>query len=130
MKRLHVSSHAEGVIAAEVAEVAAEFKAARVVNVSHVPLHVRLVHALVRAKRAAELRAPRVHLAAELHVPLQQVLQRVNLPAVGAHVSLVHRVIRQGFRNAGHLVFTGLLTNVQTTVGDVVVHVIPQVPRP
>lgn len=70
MKGLYVSANAEGIIAAEVTEFAAELEGAGVVNVSHVSLHVRLVYALIRAESAGERRVARIHFATELHMPL------------------------------------------------------------
>lgn len=71
MEGLYVSADAEGVIAAEVTELAVEFKGAGVVNVSHVPLHVRLVRALVWAESTGEtVRVVWIHFARELHVLL------------------------------------------------------------
>lgn len=89
MEGLYMPADAERIIAAEVAELAAKFEGAGVVNVSHVSLHVRLVHALVRTEGAGELRVARIYFASELHMPLQQAL-RVDFLAVWAHVSLVH----------------------------------------
>lgn len=65
-----MSANAKGVIAAEVAELAAEFEGAGVVNVFHVSLHVRLVHALVRAEGTGERRLARIHFASKLHMLL------------------------------------------------------------
>lgn len=70
MEGLYVSANAEGVIAAEVTKLAAELEVAGVVNVSHVSLHVRLVHALIRAEGAGECCVAHVHFATELHMPL------------------------------------------------------------
>lgn len=70
MEGSHVSANAVGVIATEVAELAAELEGTGVVNVFHVSLHVRLVHALVRAKGAGEHGVTRIHFATELYVPL------------------------------------------------------------
>lgn len=93
MESLHVPSHAERVIAAEIAQIASELQHAGFVYVPHVPLHVRLVGALVRAERARELRVPRVHLAAELHVPPEQILQWEDFLAEAAHVTFVRDLI-------------------------------------
>lgn len=82
---------AEGVVAAEVAEVATELENPRLVHVPHVPLHISFVGAFVGTVGAGELRVPRVHLAAELHVPSQEVLQREDLLAEAAHVAFVDR---------------------------------------
>lgn len=98
MERLHVPAHAKRVIAAKVAQVASELEHAGLVNVPHVPLHVRLVGALVRAERAGELRVPWVHLAAELHVPPEQILQREHLLAEPAHVAFVDDRVTGGNR--------------------------------
>lgn len=99
MESLHVSAYAKGVVATEVTELAAKLLSALgVVNVPHVSLHVGLVHTLVRTERAGKLRATRIHLTAELHVSLQQMLQRVDFSAEEAHVSLVHRIIFSGLR--------------------------------
>lgn len=65
-----VPANAIGVIAAEAAEIAAELLGAGAVNVSHVPLHVRLVHALVRAVGTGKCGVSRIHFAIELYVPL------------------------------------------------------------
>jgi hypothetical protein len=70
-----VSAHTRRVLAAEVTEAAPELDAAPVVDVPHVPLHVRLVHALVSAKVTLKHGGPRILLAGELHVPLQQTLE-------------------------------------------------------
>ena len=64
-------AHARGVLAAEVAQVAAELDATAVVDVTHVALDVRLVHALVVAEVALEDGGARVHTAGELRVTLQ-----------------------------------------------------------
>lgn len=93
MKGPYVPANAEGVITAKVAELAAKFEAAGVVNVSHVSLHVGLVHALVRAEGAGELRVTRIHFATQLYVLLQQVLRDIDLLAEGTYIPLVH-VIR------------------------------------
>lgn len=90
MEGLYMSADAERIIAAEVAELAAKLEGASVVNISHVSLHVRLVHALVRTEGAGELRVARIYFASELHMSLQQALRRVDFLAVWAHVSLVH----------------------------------------
>lgn len=76
MEGLHVSAHAEGIIAAEIAEIAVELHGVGAVKVPDVSLHVGFVHALVRAKGTGELRAARVHLATELQMLLQLVLWR------------------------------------------------------
>lgn len=94
MEGLYMPADAEGIIAAEVAELAAKLEGAGVVNVSHVPLHVRLVHAFIRTKGAGELRVARIHFASELYMPLQQALRRVYFLAIRAHVSLVHMMRR------------------------------------
>lgn len=64
MESHYVSAKAEGVIAAKVAELAAEFKATGVVNIFHVSLHVGLVHAFVRAEGTGELGVARIPFAA------------------------------------------------------------------
>lgn len=66
-----VPANAVGVIAAEAAELAAELVVViGVVNVFHVPLHVRLVPALVRAIGTGKRGVTRIHFATELYVPL------------------------------------------------------------
>lgn len=107
-------AYAEGVVAAKTAQVAAKLVAALgVVDVSHVPLHVGLVHALVRAEGTGERRVPRIHSATDLHVPLQQVLQGVHLPAEDAHVSL--GIAGRGLRRV-------LLRDLVIVVAHVVAH--------
>lgn len=60
MEGSHVPANAERIVAAEATELAAELvTAVGAVDVSHVSLHVGLVHALVRAVAAGELRAVR-----------------------------------------------------------------------
>lgn len=70
MEGLNVSANAEGIIAAKVAELAAELEGAGVVNVSHVSLHVRLVRALVRAVGTGERRVALIHFACRMHMLL------------------------------------------------------------
>lgn len=55
MEGFHVSSDAGGVVAVEVAQFAAEFQIAFLMDVLHVTLDVRLVHALVRTEGALNL---------------------------------------------------------------------------
>lgn len=108
----HMSANAERIVAAEAAKLAVELvTAVVVVDVSHVSFHVGLVHALVRAEGTGEWRAARIHPTAGLHMFLQQVLQRVDFLAVGAHVSLVHSKVWLG-----------------RALWSVVVHVIGHVP--
>lgn len=129
MERLHVPAHAEGVVAAEVAEVAAELEHPGLVDVPHVPLHVRLVGALVRAEGAGELGVPRVHLAAELHVPPQQVLQREDLLAEAAHVALVDDLVGgHGLSRLGDLELLEVRVKRQAVHGAVAVRVARNVP--
>jgi len=90
-----VSANAERIIAAEIAELAAELEGAGVVNVSHVSLHVCLVHALVRAEGTGERRVARTHFASELHMLLEQALRRVDFLAMRAHISLVIHIAAQ-----------------------------------
>lgn len=150
VKSLHMSSHAEGIIATKVAQIATKLKHAGVVNVSHVSLHVCLVSALVRAKRASELRISRVHLAAELHVPPQQILQREDLFAETTHVTFViiqHRLSRdcscrrrlrlrlrrrrcRCFRCRRNLKLIVLRGKLKAIDGGVTVHVTLHVPSP
>ncbi|KAK2584901.1 hypothetical protein KPH14_002497 [Odynerus spinipes] len=132
MEGLHVSPHAERVIAAKIAEIAAELEAAGVVDVTHVPLHVRLVHALVGAKAAGELGATGIHFAAELHVPLQEILQGEDLFAEGAYMTLVDRVSLVQFLIS---IATGNDTGVivigqDDTIGIVAIRITPEVPAP
>lgn len=55
MESFHVPANAERVVAAEATKLAAELVAAvGVVDISHVSLHVGLVHALVRTEGAGE----------------------------------------------------------------------------
>jgi len=69
MEGLYVSANAEGVVAAEVAELAAELEAAGVMNIAHVSLHVCFVYALVRAESTGECRGvARIHFTTELHM--------------------------------------------------------------
>lgn len=103
MKRVHVPSHAEQVIAAKIALITAEFQHAAVVNIVHVPLHVRLVHARVRAKRTDELGVPRVHFTRQLHVPLKKILQREHLFTVTAEMPLVQVPMVSLQRGRGYL---------------------------
>lgn len=70
MEGPHVSANAVGIIATEVAELAAELKRTGVVNVFHVSLHIRLVYAFVRTKSTGEHGVTRIHFTTELHVPL------------------------------------------------------------
>jgi len=71
MKGFYVSAYAERVIAVEVTELATKLKAASVMNISHVPLSIGLIHAFIRTEGAGKLRATRIHLAAKLYVFLQ-----------------------------------------------------------
>jgi len=102
MEGLYVSANTEGVIAAEVAELATKFDDAGVVNVSHMSLHVGFVHALVWTKGARELcyGIAWIHLAAELYVLLQQIPREIYLLAERA--SFV-RVIRRVIHVAAHV---------------------------
>jgi len=69
MEGLYVPANAEGVVAAEVAELAAELEAAGVMNIAHVSLHVCFVYALVRAESTGECRGvARIHFTTELHM--------------------------------------------------------------
>lgn len=128
MKRLHMPSHAERVIATKVAQIAAKFQHACIVNVSHVSLHVRLVSALVLAEGAGELRISRIHLTTELHVPSQQILQWEHLLAETAHVSLV--TIQHGLRSRGYLKFIEFWRELKTIDGAVISNITLHVPYP
>lgn len=128
MKRLHMPSHAERIIATKVAQIAAKFQHACIVNVSHVSLHVRLVSALVLAEGAGELRISRIHLTTELHVPPQQILQWEHLLAETAHVPLV--TVQHGLRSRGYLKLIEFRGELKSVDGAVISNITLYVPYP
>lgn len=116
MKSPHVPSNAKRVAAAKVAQLAGEFHAPIVVHVSHVTLHVCLVHALVGARGALKLAAPWIHFAANLNVTLEQAAQVIGLLAVGTCelsadglllLWLINLLVRELWRHANQLVLAG-----------------------
>lgn len=101
MKGFYVSANAEGIIAAEIAELAAKFDDAGVVNVSHMPFHVGFIHAFVWTKSARELRygITWIHLAAELYVLPQQIPRKIYFLAKRASlVRVIRRVVHVAAR--------------------------------